>query len=496
MKRQIATGAAWMIFMRLCDRLLGLVSTLILARLLLPSDFGLVAMAMSFIALIELAGAFSFEVALIQRAEPTRAHYDTAWTMNLGFALMCAAITALMGPVAAVFYDEPRLTLLMALLAIGWAISGFENIGVVNFRRQMNFAREFQFMFGKRLAGFVVTLVLAFLWRSYWALVVGQTTVRCVGVLLSFLMEPYRPRLSIAARRDLLSFSGWLLVNNALNFALSRFPHFLVGKVSGPGALGIYTVSTEFARLPSTELSAPINRAAFAGLARLTHDPAELNRIFAQVVGASFALTLPASVGLAMISSQLVQVILGANWSDAAPVLAIVALAGAIEGVSANFYVAFLVSGKPRLLAGFYAFRLAMLVAFAALLVPSRGILGMALAELSGASLSVFVGLIALLRVMSISLRDLASAMWRTLFASAIMAGALHAMFGLPHDAPEAPHTSWVLLLSVGTGAATYVAALFALWWISGRPVGAESVVLSRAHEVVRPIIARWRLRQ
>jgi lipopolysaccharide exporter len=84
MKREIATGAVWMVFMRLCDRMLGLVSTLVLARLLVPSDFGLVAMAMSFITLIELAGAFSFEVALIQRADPTRAHYDTAWTLNLG----------------------------------------------------------------------------------------------------------------------------------------------------------------------------------------------------------------------------------------------------------------------------------------------------------------------------------------------------------------------------------------------------------------------------
>src|ERR1044071_6378743 len=129
-----------MIFMRICDRSLGLISTLVLARLLLPSDFGLVAMAMSFIALIELAGAFSFEVTLIQRVDPTRDHYDTAWTLNLGFALVCAAITALMGPVAAAFYKEPRLALLMGVLAIGWAMSGFENIGIVNFRREMNFA--------------------------------------------------------------------------------------------------------------------------------------------------------------------------------------------------------------------------------------------------------------------------------------------------------------------------------------------------------------------
>jgi O-antigen/teichoic acid export membrane protein len=490
MKREIAAGAAWMIFMRLCDRTLGLFSTLVLARLLLPTDFGLVAMAMSFIALIELAGAFSFEVALIQRADPTRAHYDTAWTLNLGFALMCASITALMGPVAAVFYKEPRLTLLMAVLAIGWAVSGLENIGIVNFRRRMDFAREFQFMFGRRLAGFVVTLILAYLWRSYWALVVGQTTMRCVGVALSYWMEPYRPRLSVAARKDLFSFSGWLLVNNALNFAISRFPHFLLGRVSGPGALGTYTIASEFARLPSTELSAPINRAAFAGLSRLADDPTELHRTFAQVVGASFALTLPASVGLAMISNPLIHVILGANWAAAAPVLAIVALAGAIEGISANFYVAFLVMGRSRLLAGYYAFRLVALVGFAALLVPSHGILGMALAELLGAGLSALVGLGALLRVMSMSLRDLALVLWRTLLASAVMALVLNTLFDLP-DHASTEHSPAVLIASVATGFIVYIAASVALWWMSGRPPGAESWAIERASDALRMLVQR-----
>src|SRR5262245_59379519 len=134
MSVEIARGATWMVLWRVCDRLLGLLSTLVLARVLVPADFGLVAMAMSFIALIELASAFSFELALIQRREVERAHYDTAWTLNVAFGLLCGALIALSAPLAAAFYAEPRLIEVMWVLAATWALQGFENIGVVNFR--------------------------------------------------------------------------------------------------------------------------------------------------------------------------------------------------------------------------------------------------------------------------------------------------------------------------------------------------------------------------
>ena len=216
MKAEIAKGATWMILLRLCDRTLGLVSTLILARLLVPADFGLIAMAMSFIALIELAGAFSFEIALIQHPDPSREHYDTVWTLNLAFALGCAGLTAALASVAARFYAEPRLSLVMFVLSVGWIVQGLENIGIVNFRRRMDFSREFAFMFGKRIVGFVVTLTLAYALRSYWALIVGQLSIRFTGLVLSYAMEPFRPRLSVARRRELFSFSGWMLVSNIM----------------------------------------------------------------------------------------------------------------------------------------------------------------------------------------------------------------------------------------------------------------------------------------
>jgi lipopolysaccharide exporter len=233
MKNGLAGGAAWMVLFRMLDRSIGILSTLVLARLLLPADFGLVAMAMSVISLVELATAFSFEIALIQMSDPKRHHYDTAWTLNIAVALGGGAITALLAPLTAHFYSEPRLIAVMLVIAVAWAVSGFENIGVVEFRRSMNFRREFVFFGYKRITTFVVTMVCGFAFRSHWALVTGMVTGRLTGVALSYLMQRYRPRLSFVATRELLSFSGWMVGNNLIGVALGRVPHFFVGRILG-----------------------------------------------------------------------------------------------------------------------------------------------------------------------------------------------------------------------------------------------------------------------
>src|SRR3954463_13224473 len=109
MKAEMAKGAAWMVLVRLFDRSIGLVSTALLARLLIPADFGLVAMAMSVIALIELATAFSFDIALIQKPDVVREHYDTAWTLNIAVAAAGAVLTIAAARPVALFYGDPRL---------------------------------------------------------------------------------------------------------------------------------------------------------------------------------------------------------------------------------------------------------------------------------------------------------------------------------------------------------------------------------------------------
>jgi len=146
--RQIATGAAWMMGFKLFDKSIGLVSTLVLARVLTPADFGLVAMATAVVALLGLMGAFGFDTALIQRQDADRTHYDTAWTFNVLFGVAVALLLLVVAVPAANFYREPRLELMLPALAIGSLVGGFENISTVAFRKVWANSRDSWIGFG------------------------------------------------------------------------------------------------------------------------------------------------------------------------------------------------------------------------------------------------------------------------------------------------------------------------------------------------------------
>ena len=208
-----------MVALRMADRALGLVSLLILARLLIPADFGLVAMAMSIVAMLELMSAFGFDVVLIQRQQETRDDFDTAWTFNLIFRLVTGVGLALLASSSATFYEEPRLEPMLYWLALAVAIPGFANIGTVTFRKSFQFHKEFTFRFGRNLISFVITVPLAFWLRNYWALVLGILAANTALVILSYVLHPYRPRLSLASARSLFDFSKWLILQNLLFFS-------------------------------------------------------------------------------------------------------------------------------------------------------------------------------------------------------------------------------------------------------------------------------------
>ena len=247
----MAKGAVWMVLFKFTERGLGLISTIILARLLLPADFGLIAMAVSIIAVLELLNSFGFDTVLIQNPDANRSHYDTAWTFNVIFGTASSLILFLLASPAAAFYDEPRLEMVIDFLAIGTFIQGLGNVGVVAFRKELEFNKEFKFLVAKKLISFCITVPLAFILKNYWALVIGMLAGKSAGMALSYLVHPYRPRFSLAARHELFQFSKWLLLNNLLFFLRFRSAHFIIGKTAGTHALGLYTIAYEISNLPT-----------------------------------------------------------------------------------------------------------------------------------------------------------------------------------------------------------------------------------------------------
>ncbi|MCW5661971.1 MAG: lipopolysaccharide biosynthesis protein [Burkholderiaceae bacterium] len=491
MKAAIAKGAAWMVLFRLFDRSIGIVSTVVLARVLLPADFGLIAMAMSVIALIELATSFSFDVALIQKKDPTREHYDTAWTLNLLMAAAGAAVTIALAWPAARFYGDPRVTPVMLAIGLIWLTAGFENIGIVNFRRSMDFGREFRLMASKRVISFAVTMIAVWIFRSYWTLVVGMAAGRIAGVALSYAMEPFRPRPALVHARELFSFSGWIVLGNLALVLMTRAPHFVIGRMFGAQSLGAYTVGAEIANLPHTELVAPVNRAMFPGFSRLTDNMDAFRKTCVEATAAIFLLVMPVSVGVALLAPQIVRILLGQKWPEAVPVIQILSFAGAVSALTSNNMSAYQALGKPSLGAVTLVVRMLLLLLCLWTLTARHGVLGAAYAEVIAALGSLAVSVPILARTLGLSPLTYFGALLRPMIASALMGLALHAV--LPGQRPDAGVLDAVGWLIAGSllGALVYAAAAATLWWMAGRPQGVEVAVFDRLRETLRVRRAR-----
>ena len=474
----MAAGAAWLVLFKLTERGIGFVSTLILARVLVPEDFGLVAMATSILAALELLGAFSFDMALIQNQHAVRHHYDTAWTFAVLFGILKAGALCVLAFPVANFFGEGRLPPLVFALAAYTLIEGFDNVGIVAFQKDLELHKEFRFGLLKKLVGFAVTVSLAFWLRSYWALMAGILSARLASLLLSYWLHPFRPRFSLAGAGDLFGFSKWLLLNNFLIFVNNRGTDFVIGKLAGARALGLYSVSYEIANLPTTELVWPISRAVFPGYARMANDPPRLRNAFLQVISLVAIFTVPAGAIIALAAESIVQVLLGAKWSDAAPLIQVLAVFGIVRSLHGPTGSIYLALGKPRFVAGFQCVQLSTAIGLMLVLMPRYGTIGAAYALLAGASLAMIGNYIFAVHELKLPVSELVRAVWRPVVGAAAMAAAVRAIG--PLWAGDNGTATALLRLGVllATAAVVYLVVVLLCWWIARRPEGPESQIV------------------
>lgn len=483
-----------MVLAKLAERSIGIVSTLVLARLLVPQDFGIVAMAMSFVALLELLSAFGFETTLIQKQTMARPALDTAWTYNvLTGVLMGVVMLAVAHPIAA-FYREPCLTDVIMVLALGATVQGLQNIGVVAFRMEMRFDKEFQFLLAKKLVSFAVTIPLAFALRSFWALIIGQVVGRAAGTVLSFWMHQYRPRFSLAASRELFGFSKWLFLLNCIGYLKERSSDWIIGRIGGPTALGTFNISNELASLPSTELAAPINRAVFPAYAKLAAtDRVGLQREYLSVIGLLLLITVPAVLGLAATAPLLVPVVLGPNWLDAIPVLTLLSFFGMTALLQSNASAAFLALGRPDLPTKLFGVQAVLQIVLLITLTRSMGVVGAAWAYVVTAAVMIPLSIVFVLRMLNLTAAAFAAVTWRPILAALAMYAVVRWLAERLRDPRATIGQIDELLICVATGVATYGIALGATWYFSGMPAGAERAALDRAQVELRRIRGRLR---
>jgi len=474
---RVAKGALWLLAARWGTRLLGIASTILLARLLNPADYGLVGMATLLYFLVQSAGDFSLDMDLIRSGSRERERYDTVWTLEVARGLVNAALVlALAWPAAAILH-EPRLPGVAVAIAAIAASSGLANVGVVEFRSELAFARECVYALGVKLASFAVAVPAAFLLRDYWALVAGLAAACVARVALSFILHPYRPRLSLARFAEVFGFSKWLWFSSQLFFVRTKSDELFVAKFAGIEALGFYRIARAVAELPTSELVTPVMNAIFPGFTRLTGQGKSLAEGYLAVLAGGLCLMAPMAFGLLVTADLVLDLGFGRQWADAAPLLRLLAFAGPLEMFVGQAYAVFLAMGRPQLSTYASLMGAGSFLALLAALVPAQGGMGAAEALIGASLVGGAANLYYARRLVGLPKRDLFEALWRPFTAGASMAAFLGAFRQLVAFPGGAWGETAELLVCVGLGAALYAAVLFTLWATGGYPKGAEATI-------------------
>ncbi len=450
--------------MMVLDRLIGLISTLILARLLIPADFGIVAMCMSVIAGLQLFTAFGFDVVLIHKQDATRDHYDTVFTLNLILGLITCGVIAGSAGLTAAFYDEPRLINPMLVLAFAFFFRAFENVKVVDFRKDLEFRKEAILRVSQKLCGFAVTIPLAFYLRSYWALVLGTLTLCIASVVLSYVMKPYMPRLSLKKVREIFDFSSWLLINNFLIYLELRFGDFVIGKRLGAAALGTMNIAIEVAATPATQLVAAANRAIYPGYAKLVDNHDELVRTYLSVICGISIVAIPVGLGISSVAELIVSVALGEKWVNAALLIKILGLVSVVGALISNTNYIFYALGKPRQLTYFSLLHVCVLLPSMYYLVREMGTVGAAWAMLLANCVSLPTIVLMASRYVPISIGRFFGQVWRSAIAGVAMFAAVREFPSLSLGLPDAA----TLALSVAVGVVSFAGSLLIVVVLTG----------------------------
>lgn len=471
----IAKSAVLVVAMRWTDRLIGIASTLILARLLVPDDFGVVAQASLVVGLLTVFTDLGVHIALIQNASADKSHFDTAWTIRLLQYGFIALMVIVFAPAAGDYFGDPRVVPVLQVMTLNLLLMGGENIGIVTFQKEMKFGLDFRFLFLKRLAGFIATIVLAVIWQSYWAMVAGTLVTTGIGVLLSYTMHPMRPSFSLEKFKEVFSVSQWALVRSIGEYLEKNLDRFLIGGRADAAVVGGYTVANDISLMPSSEVLAPLNRVLFPAFVRVKENAEELKRVFLMAQGVQTLIAIPASVGLSLVAEEAVHVLLGAKWLFAVPFVQLLALIYVVQAISTSAGYVMITLGHIRANSLIFWSQVLLFAILAILAFPQAGaedIAGLRLLS-SLAGLLMTFGL--LKRILSVvTLGDVSRTVYRPLLAAGAMAIALTQL-----SAQFDINPAVMLFAKIGVGAVVYLSVIAAAWWAAGKPQGAETYLLS-----------------
>lgn len=483
--RRTAGGATLLIASRLTTRLIDLGALLILARTLTPSDFGLTSIAMTLIYVTEAVFELPISQSLLRLDKIDQSHLSTAFTISLirGLVLGIVQLTAAI-PFALIYHDF-RLIPLLLFLTIAPAARGAASPAMVHYARKIDFRRDIFLEITGKTVGFLASTSLAVATHSYWAIAVGTVTSPLIIMMLSYVLAPFRPRLSLQHWRSFVHFLGWASAAQALSAFNWQADKLILGRWTNRATLGSFSMASDLASVPDQVLVAPIVRPLMAGFVSIRNLPDRLLSAYQRASMVLLTISAPALVGVSLLADIIVPTFLGPKWAVTVPLLRLLAVAPIFSIWVAPLDPLAMAMSRTSI---FFKQRLIELFVRSALLfflISNYGIFGAAVARLVGNFIMMVISMFMVRQLIPLNPWRQLFAAWRVTLATAAMATLVFAgRSTIPMFGGVGVFVSIGLYAAIG--AVSYTAILIGLWLASGRPEGPESFALQRARSMLR----------
>jgi O-antigen/teichoic acid export membrane protein len=372
--------------MRISGRVLSFVRIIILARILSPEAFGLVGVGLLGIDLVLTLSSTGFSSALIQKKGNIREYLDTAWVIAICRGLLTGSVLYLCAPLIASFFGSPGARSIVQVMALLLFIDGFTNSGIVYLAKELEVQKQFFYGMSQTLTDLGVTIPLAIILRSPWALVYGAIASNIVGLIVSFIIHPYRPRFKfdLQKAKTLFNFGKWLTISSWISYINGRADSIFIGKLLGVEGLGLYQMARRVSDTYSSDIFAGTMNVVFPAYSKLQDNISKLRQAYILGLEMMASVVFPLGVVIFMLAPSFTPVIFGEQWMAAVPAMQILGIAAAFGCTLSIGHSLFNGLGRPSL--SFSIFLISTVVMFG-LFFPLYHLFGLA-----GGAIAVLIG--------------------------------------------------------------------------------------------------------
>jgi len=464
---RVARGVVWMAGGELARQATQFAVVVILARLVAPVDFGLLAMATFMTGLLETFAAFGATEALVQKAGAGSDDWSSVYWLGLLLSLTVALIAMSLGPLAANFYGDHRVVPILGVIAWAGFLRAFGATQSAWLAKHMHFRIIAQAEWTGVVVGGAVALAMAWTDWGVWSLVANSLVGLGVTSVLLHVACPWRPGLVVrgSSLRATVRFGLGIQGFGIVNYFARRLDDALIGRYVGPTGLGYYSRAYQLMLYPVQNVAGVVGRVIFPALAEIGDDLARFRAAYLRTVSAIAAVTFPAMLGLLVTAPEVISVLYGRHWMPAVPIHQVLCVIGMLHSVATTVGWIYLARERTDLML-WWGTGASVVICSGFLVGVQWGVMGVTVAYAISSALLLLPGLAIAYRLIQLPLSDLLRSVRGTLVGALVMSGVV----ALARDALIKGEVGQTLTLagSVATGIVTY---LTWLWLTDSRAI-------------------------